>query len=159
SPTSSRPSGTGRTRRSTASSRPRCGSTPSPTSSPRPRGAGGGGGAGAGGADVEVAIPLNVAYGNPELLQRIGLGPVLAGLSSEPEYANDEMIDDQLRSVLFGVPRPGVTAPSQWLDGRTLPECFSGVTDLAALDIARGRDHGIPTYAALRAAYGLAPPT
>ena len=39
------------------------------------------------------------------------------------------------------------------------PDCFSGVSDLGAIDIARGRDHGIPTYNDLRRAYGLAPKT
>jgi hypothetical protein len=35
--------------------------------------------------------------------------------------------------------------------------CFQGVVDLGAIDIERGRDHGLPGYNALRRAYGLAP--
>jgi hypothetical protein len=105
---------------------------------------------------VALAIPLNVSFGNPDLLQSVGLGPVLAGIGGEPQYKNDEQIDNQLRSVLFGVPKPGVDATA-CLDGRTLPQCFTGVTDLAALDIARTRDHGMPSYNDLRRAYGLRP--
>ncbi len=39
---------------------------------------------------AEVAVPLNVAFGNPALLEQIGLGNLLAGLGSEAAYANDE---------------------------------------------------------------------
>jgi hypothetical protein len=82
---------------------------------------------------------------------------VLSGLASESQYKNDEQIDNQLRSVLFQVPGPGVEDPMECLDGLTLPECYSGVMDLGAIDIARGRDHGMPTYNELRIAYGLDP--
>ncbi|MEA2293743.1 MAG: peroxidase [Solirubrobacteraceae bacterium] len=88
---------------------------------------------------TELTVPLGVSFGNPELLQGVGLGPMLAGIGAESQYRNDEQIDNQLRSVLFQL--PGAT----------------GVTDLAAIDIARARDHGMPSYNALRQAYGLAP--
>ena len=104
---------------------------------------------------VTLVTPLNLAFENPNLLTAIGLGPVLKGIGGEREYRNDEQIDDQLRSVLFQVPKPGVPHPGACLDGPPLPDCFSGVVDLAALDIERGRDHGIPSYNALRLAYGL----
>jgi len=104
------------------------------------------------GEDVELAVPLNVAFFNPDLLQTIQLGPMLRGLGLEPQYKNDEQIDNQLRSVLFQVP---VTGNPECLDGPSLPECFRGVVDLGAIDIERGRDHGMPSYNQLRAAYGL----
>ncbi|HET6834048.1 MAG TPA: peroxidase family protein [Acidimicrobiales bacterium] len=106
---------------------------------------------------AEIAVPLNVAFGNPGLLRGIGLGNVLAGLGGEPQYANDEMIDNQLRSVLFQIPRPEIDNPEQCLDGTTLAGCFTGVMDLGAIDIARGRDHGMPTYNQMRVAFGLEP--
>jgi hypothetical protein len=106
------------------------------------------------GADVLV-VPLNVAFGNPGLLPQIRLGPLLRGLGGEPQYRNDEQIDNQLRSVLFEIPRGGAPNPAGCLDGPAMPECFQGVLDLAALDIARGRDHGMPSYNTLRRAFGL----
>ena len=106
---------------------------------------------------VSVAVPLNVAFGNPELLPRVGLGNLLAGLASESAYANDEQIDNQLRSVLFQIPGPDTENPLDCLDGVGLEECFSGVNDLGALDVARAYDHGMPTYNEMRVAYGLAP--
>ncbi len=104
---------------------------------------------------AEVAIPLNVAFGNPDLVAQIGLGNLLTGLASEAQYANDEQIDNQLRSVLFQIPGPDVENPSDCLDGAAIADCFSGVNDLGALDVMRGYDHGMPTYNDLREAYGL----
>src|SRR5215208_4862655 len=49
----------------------------------------------------ERTISLNEAFFNPDLVPGVGLGPVLAGLGAEPQYKNDEQIDNSLRSVLF----------------------------------------------------------
>ncbi len=106
---------------------------------------------------AEVAIPLNVAFGNPELLPEIGLGNFLTGLSSEAAYANDEQIDNQLRSVLFQIPGPDTENPLDCLDGSAIVECFSGVNDLGSIDVIRSYDHGMPSYNELRVAYGLDP--
>jgi len=103
------------------------------------------------GPNVSLTVPVNVAFFNPDLLQAIGLGPFMTSLS-ESQYRNDEMIDNQLRSVLFQVP---VSGNPDCLDGPTLPQCFRGVVDLGAIDVERGRDHGMPTYNQLRQAYGL----
>jgi len=104
------------------------------------------------GDEAEFVIPLNVAFGNPDLLRLVGVGAVLHGLGGEPEYKNDEMIDNQLRSVLFQIPVPGNEG---CLDGPTLPACFKGVQDVGALDVERGRDHGMPLYNDLRRTFGL----
>ncbi len=110
------------------------------------------------GDEVALGVPLNIAFANPELLPQLSLGPLLVGLASEAQYNNDEQIDNQLRSVLFQLPKPDID-PRQCLDGPSLESCFSGVFDIASLDIARGRDHGMPFYNKLRAAYGLPPIT
>jgi hypothetical protein len=108
------------------------------------------------GASLELTVPLNLAFGNPDLLHAIGLGPVLTSLASEREYRNDEQIDNSLRSVLFEIPKPGVTDPAACGEPIVNPRCFTGVQDLGAIDIQRSRDHGMPSYNSLRRAYGLA---
>ena len=109
------------------------------------------------GEQVTLVIPLNVAFGNPDLLEQVGLGPFLGNLGGERQYRNDEQIDNALRSVLFQVPKPGIPDPSVCGTQVVDPRCFTGVTDLGAIDIQRSRDHGLPTYSDLRRAYGLAP--
>jgi peroxidase len=108
------------------------------------------------GDEVTLGVSLNLAFFNPDLLAKLKLGPMLKGIGGEPQYNNDEQIDDHLRSVLFQVP---VSGNPGCLSDPSLPACFNGVVDLGAIDIQRGRDHGMPTYNQLRQAYGLAPKT
>ena len=101
-------------------------------------------------------VLLNQAYFNPDLVRTLGIGPIMLALRDEAQYRNDEQIDDALRSVLFQLPAPGARDPhSCFSDPDAGADCFQAVMDLGALDIERGRDHGMPTYNELRKAFGL----
>jgi hypothetical protein len=102
--------------------------------------------------EIEIALPLNRAFFNPNILELVQLGVMLQGIGLEAQYKNDHEIDNQLRSVLFRVP---VSGNPECLDGPELPECFNGVVDLGAIDVERGRDHGLGSYNQLRQALGL----
>jgi hypothetical protein len=98
-------------------------------------------------------VPLNVASFNPDLLEDIGLDNILDGLADGPNYRNDAMHDNQVRSILFQIPNPGFDPTA--LDGPASIEQFSSVLDLIAIDVERGRDMGMPSYNDLRETYGL----
>ncbi|HYU59549.1 MAG TPA: peroxidase family protein, partial [Solirubrobacterales bacterium] len=109
------------------------------------------------GSEIEFEVPLNVAFFNPDLVPDLGLDSILAGLSSEAQYNNDEQIDNALRSVLFQVPGPNAPDPAACFEDPSAAGCYQGVVDLGAIDVQRGRDHGIPSYNRLRRAFGLRP--
>jgi peroxidase len=66
-----------------------------------------------------------------------GIDPILLGLGDGMSQELDNQIVDDLRSLQIDVP-------------------VNGITDLASLNIQRGRDLGLPTYNEMREALGLA---
>lgn len=86
----------------------------------------------------EKDVALLKAYFSPELLHEGGIEPLLRGLAQFIQEPTDEKISGQLRNMLFG--RPG-----------------KGGLDLGAINIQRGRDHGLPDYNTVRAAFGQQP--
>lgn len=81
-------------------------------------------------------LRLMNAFFNPSLVLADGIEPYLMGLAHQEMEEIDPLLVTDLRNFLFGPPGA---------DG----------LDLAALNIQRGRDHGIPDYNTLREDYGL----
>ena len=98
----------------------------------------------------QIEVPVNAQSGNPSVVNKVGLGAVIEGLF-ETNYNNDVQIDNQLRSILFQVPIEG----GEFTDGPPIENLFNGVADIGAIDIQRGRDHGMPSYNDLREDFGL----
>lgn len=87
---------------------------------------------------TDGSLSLRNSFFNPALLKNSPelVDSVLKGLGSQVAQENDVLIVDDLRNFLFGPPG-------------------AGGMDLGALDIQRGRDHGLLNFNALRPAYGL----
>lgn len=88
------------------------------------------------GEEIHDPMLLRDAFFNPTIIGETDIDPVLKYLASDNAQEIDTMVVDDVRNFLFG-------APGQ------------GGFDLAALNIQRGRDHGIADYNTIRAAYGL----
>ncbi len=91
-----------------------------------------------GNAIPECDLSLLDSFFAPERLSEGGIDPLLRGLSSFIQEPTDAAISSAVRNMLFG--RPG-----------------HGGLDLAAIDIQRGRDHGLPDYNKVREAFGQQP--
>lgn len=78
----------------------------------------------------------NAFFAPDELINNQGIEPVLRGLASQVCQRIDAQVVDDVRNFLFGAPG-------------------AGGFDLAALNIQRGRDHGLPDYNSARLALGL----
>ncbi len=89
------------------------------------------------GAEIAAGhLPLADAFFSPTRFVEGGLDSVLRGLASQRAQELDAKLVDGVRNFLFG--QPG-----------------AGGLDLAALNIQRGRDHGLGSYNDARRAYGL----
>ncbi len=84
----------------------------------------------------EGNLPLEEAFFRPDLIRAHGIEPLLRGLTARPAQSIDPYVIDAARNMLFGPPG-------------------SGGFDLAALNIQRGRDHGMPSYNDARLCFGL----
>jgi hypothetical protein len=87
----------------------------------------------------EGHLALRDAFFRPDrILDEGGIEPLLRGLAAQACSSIDTELVDDVRNFLFGPPG-------------------AGGFDLAALNIQRGRDHGLPNYNAMRVEMGLEP--
>ncbi|HMN42804.1 MAG TPA: peroxidase family protein [Phycisphaerales bacterium] len=93
-----------------------------------------------GGSIPQGPLTLRNHFFSPSVVMNEGgISPVLRGLIAQPAQEVDVHVVDDVRELLMG--------PFG-------PPGFIGF-DLAALNIQRGRDHGLCDYNSMRAAYGL----
>ncbi len=92
------------------------------------------------GNEIQDPLEMRDAFFNPSVIDASGIDSILKYLATDRAQEIDIKVVDDLRSFLFGAPG-------------------SGGLDLAALNIQRGRDHGLADYNSVRIAYGLKPVT
>ncbi|MEZ5056955.1 MAG: peroxidase family protein [Saprospiraceae bacterium] len=87
---------------------------------------------------LSTPLALRDAFFNPSLIANNGFENLFWGLSRQKQQEIDLEIVDEVRNFLFG--QPG-----------------SGGLDLAATNIQRGRDHGLPDFNTMRTLFGMRP--
>ena len=87
---------------------------------------------------AEGNLPLQNCFFRPDVLAETGVDPLLQGVASQLAQELDTQVIDAVRNFLFGPPG-------------------AGGFDLAALNIQRGRDRGLPDYNQARIDLGLEP--
>ena len=85
------------------------------------------------------SIALQDAFFDPQKIKDNGVDSLLAGLPTQIAQEVDNLLVDGVRNFLFGAETGGF--------------------DLAAVNIQRGRDVGLPSYNDARRGFGLAPAT
>ncbi len=85
------------------------------------------------------SVALRDAFFDPSFAQDNGVDLLLKGLSMQQAQDVDALVIDEVRNFLFDEGNGGL--------------------DLAAVNIQRGRDHGLPSYNDMRRGLGLAPRT
>ena len=83
-------------------------------------------------------IGLAQSFFNPSFVTENGVSLILRGLAAQLAQQVDPLVIDEVRNMLLKEPN-------------------GPVFDLAALNIQRGRDHGVGDYNTVRRAYGLTP--
>ncbi len=88
------------------------------------------------GAEIDAGrLDLAAAFFAPHEIIEHGIDSLLRGLASQRAQNIDSFVVDDVRNFLFGPPG-------------------AGGFDLPSLNIQRGRDHGLPSYNAIRVAFG-----
>lgn len=81
-------------------------------------------------------IALRDAFFNPLLVYEDGLDPYFQGMAAQVQQSMDSKVVDDVRNFLFGPPG-------------------AGGLDLAAINIQRGRERGLPDFNTVRENFGL----
>jgi len=80
-------------------------------------------------------LQLRDAFNTRGVVEKTGIAAILRGMAATRSQSLDTFVIEDVRSMLFGQGGPG--------------------SDLVALNIQRGRDHGLPSYNEMREALGL----